>query len=155
MGASLVDIVGGIGTLVLLSIFFRTVWSPRKIWRHPGEPQPRNGARLRRLHPARLLWAWSPFLLLIAFVVIWGMPQVAKALDSVSVKAPVPGLDMQVVRMPPVTPEPHPEPAIFDISWLSSPGTGTFFAGLLAGPIAGLSFLKTIRIFFRSSLVSV
>src|SRR5674476_526176 len=37
MGAALVDILAGIGTLLVLAFFFRKVWSPRKIWRYPGE----------------------------------------------------------------------------------------------------------------------
>jgi lactate permease len=75
---------------------------------------------------------------------------VSKALDVVSFKQPVPGLHLQVVRTPPVVAKPYAEPALFDVSWLSTPGTGTFFAGLIAGPLVGLSFKRTIRIFFES-----
>jgi lactate permease len=39
---------------------------------------------------------------------------------------------------------------MFDISWLSTPGTGTFIAGLIAGPLLGLSFKRTFEIFFRT-----
>jgi lactate permease len=94
--------------------------------------------------------AWSPFLLLSAFVVIWGLAPVAKALDSVSWKQPVPGLHMLVVRTPPVVVKAYAEPAMFDISWLSTPGTGTFIAGLIAGPLLGLSFKRTMKVFFRT-----
>ena len=37
MDSALVDILGGIGTLLVLAFFFRKVWSPRKIWRYEGE----------------------------------------------------------------------------------------------------------------------
>jgi lactate permease len=94
--------------------------------------------------------AWLPFLLLAAFVVIWGLPSVSKVLDSVSWKQPVPGLHLQVVRMPPVTNNPYAEPALFDVTWLSTPGTGIFVAGLIAGPLIGLSFRRTIQVFFQS-----
>lgn len=147
MGAALVDIIGGIGTILLLAVFFRKVWSPRKIWRYSGEapaPKARSGDHLTL---GRILMAWSPFLLLAAFVVIWGLSSVSKRLDSVSWKPPVPGLHMQVVRTPPVVPKPYAEPAVFDISWLATPGTGTFFAGLIAGPLVGLSIKRTLRIF--------
>ena len=59
-------------------------------------------------------------------------------------------LDKLVFRMPPVFPTPHPEPAIFDWAWLSGAGTATFFAGMIAGPILGLSMAQTLRIFFRT-----
>jgi lactate permease len=150
MGAALVDIIGGIGTLLLLAIFFRLVWSPKKIWRYTGEAAAPKYERSDRLTPGRIIMAWSPFLLLAAFVVIWGLAPVAKALDVVSWKKPVPGLHMLVFRTPPVVPTPYAEPAVFDISWLSTPGTGTFFAGLIAGPLLGLSFKRTLQVFVRS-----
>jgi lactate permease len=150
MGAALVDILGGIGTLLVLAFFFRKVWSPRKIWRYTGE------AAAPQVNPAdpltfpRIVKAWSPFLLLAAFVVLWGLAPVGKVLDSVSWKQPVPGLHLQVIRTPPVVLKAYAEPAMFDVSWLSTPGTGTFFAGLIAGPLLGLSFKRTMEIFFRT-----
>ena len=49
------------------------------------------------------------------------------------------------MRTPPVVAKPYAEPAIFDVSWLSTPGTGTFIAGLITGPLVGLSFKRTHR----------
>jgi lactate permease len=150
MGAALVDILGGIGTLLLLAVFFRKVWSPKKIWRYEGEAAPVKHAPADQLTFGRILLAWSPFLLLAGFVVVWGLAPVSKTLDVVSWKHPVPGLHMLVVRTPPVVAKPYAEPALFDVSWLSTPGTGTFFAGLIAGPLIGLSFKRTLQIFFQS-----
>ena len=52
--------------------------------------------------------------------------------------------------MPPVTLKPFAAPALFDVSWLSTPGTGIFIAGLIAGPLAGLSFRRTLQVFVQS-----
>ncbi|HLH20232.1 MAG TPA: L-lactate permease [Bryobacteraceae bacterium] len=145
IGASLVDIVAGIGTLLLLAVFFK-IWRPASIWRYEGEA----AAKKHELSPGRVLVAWMPFLLLAGFVVIWGLPSVTRVLDRVSWKQPVPGLHLQVVRMPPVTAKPYAEPALFDVSWLSTPGTGIFFAGLIAGPLMGLSLRRTLQVFFQS-----
>jgi lactate permease len=150
MGTSLVSIVGGIGTLLVLAFFFSKVWRPRTIWRYEGEAAAPAVNRADPLTFPRLVKAWSPFLLLSAFVVIWGLAPVAKALDSVSWKQPVPGLHLMVVRTPPVVVKAYAEPAMFDISWLSTPGTGTFIAGLIAGPLLGLSFKRTMKVFFRT-----
>jgi lactate permease len=147
MGSSLVDVVGGIGTLLILALFFRWVWSPRKIWRYEGEGKPALDQSAKPLTFGRFIWAWSPFLLLAAFVVFWGLPPVNKVLESFSFHQPVPGLHLQVVRMPPVVVTPHAESAIFEGSWLATPGTGTLFAGLIAGLLGGLSFRKTVQIF--------
>jgi lactate permease len=150
MGPSLVDILGGIGTLLVLAFFFGRVWHPAQIWRHPGEGPPPKTERVH-LGFGTIMKAWSPFLLLAGFVILWGIPAVSRLLDSVSWKQPVPGLHLQVIRMPPVVPTPHPEPALFDVSWLSTAATGTFFAGLIAGPVTGLSFRRTLEVFFRST----
>jgi lactate permease len=140
MDASLVDILGGIGTLLILAFFLKLVW-------HPKDAPPRN---TETMPIGQLVRAWSPFLLLAAFVVLWGVPSVGKILDSVSWKSPVPGLHMQVVRTPPVVAKEYREPAIFDVSWLSTAGTGTFIAGLIAGPLAGLTMRRTFEVFLRS-----
>jgi lactate permease len=150
VGPSLVDILGGIGTLLVLAFFFRKVWRPRELWRYSGEAAPLKRAAADRLTLGKILLAWSPFLLLAVFVVIWGLTSVSKVLDAYSWRQPVPGLHMLVVRTPPVVVKAYAEPAVFDISWLSTPGTGTFIAGLIAGPLLGLSFKKTIQIFFRT-----
>jgi lactate permease len=139
MDASLVDIVGGLGTLLILAVFL-------KRW-HPKSAPPRN---VETMPVGQLIRAWSPFLLLAAFVVLWGVPSVSKLLDTVSWKQPVPGLHMMVVRTPPVVAKEYKEPAIFDVSWLSTAGTGTFIAGLIAGPLAGLSMRRTFEVFLRS-----
>ena len=149
MGPTLASVIAGIGTVLILGVFFRKVWRPRKIWRYAGEaPAPTKSAQ-QHIGIGRILWAWSPFLLLTAMVVVWGIPSVVRILDTVSWKQPVPGLHLMVIRTPPVVPKPYAEPAFFDVSWLSTPGTGTFFAGLLAGPMIGLSFRRTLQVFWR------
>ena len=146
MDAALVDILGGIGTLLILAVFFRYVWRPKQEWRYTGE----GSVAKSGLTVGQIVRAWAPFLLLAGFVVLWGVPSVSKALERTSWKQPVPGLHLQVVRTPPVVAKNYAEPAYFDISWLSTAGTGTFFAGMIAGPLAGLSLRRTFEVFLRS-----
>jgi len=151
MGAALVDILAGIGTLLLLAVFFHKFWKPKTEWRYTGEaaaPLKKVGAE--RLTARRVLVAWLPFIMLSAFVVLWGQTWMIQALDVVSWKAPVPGLHNMIIRTPPVVAQPEKLSAIFDISWLSTPGTGTFIAGLITGPLLGLSMKRTIQVFFRA-----
>ncbi|HTM47390.1 MAG TPA: lactate permease LctP family transporter [Bryobacteraceae bacterium] len=145
--SALVDIVGGMVTLIALALFFK-VWKPREVWRYPSEPpakdKPRSHTALQVLH------AWSPFLLLAALVIVWGLPSVKKILDPTTFTVPVPGLDRQVVRVAPVVKEVEYQDAKFDLAWLSAVGTATFFAGVLSGPMLGLSLGRTMAIFFRT-----
>src|ERR1039457_7140249 len=92
-----------------------------------------------------------PFLLLAAFVVLWGMAPVGMFLESFFWKIPVSGLHLLVDRTPPVVLTEYREPALFDFSWLSTPGAGTFLAGLIAGPLLGLSFKRTFEIDRKST----
>jgi lactate permease len=94
--------------------------------------------------------AWSPFLLLAIFVVAWGLPGIKPVIESTSFRVPVPGLHELVLRIPPVVAKAHTEAAIFDVAWLASVGTPTFLAGLLAGPLLGLSPRRTFAIFART-----
>jgi lactate permease len=159
--ASLVDIVGGIGTLALLGLFVRKVWAPRKIWRYKDEAAAPVRVAGDGLSVTRIAWAWLPFFLLTGFVVLWGIPPVTRLLETFSWKQPVPGLHLLVMRMPPVVVKPYAEAAIFDVAWLAAPGTGIFFAGMIAGPLAGLSLQRTLQVFrfsfwrLRLSLVAI
>src|SRR5436190_5696933 len=58
MGAALVDIIAGIGTLALLAVFFK-FWSPRTVWRYEGEA----AAKHYQLTAGRIMLAWLPFIL--------------------------------------------------------------------------------------------
>jgi lactate permease len=146
--AALVDIMGGMATLLVLTLFFK-VWQPGTIWRYPGEPG--VGELHRHQHTTRqVLHAWTPFLLLAVFVILWGMPSIKNSLDTVTSRIPVPGLHLLVVREPPVVAKTQAEPAVFELAWLSAIGTATFFAGLIAGPLLGLSVVGTVRVFLRT-----
>jgi lactate permease len=145
--AALVDIVGGMVTLIALALFLK-VWKPRQVWRYPGEPPFQDKPHT---HTAgQVLHAWSPFLLLAALVIVWGIPSVKKVLDTTTFSVPVPGLHMQVMRVPPVVDKVEYQDAKFELNWLSAVGTATFFAGVLSGPLLGLSLRRTMEIFFRT-----
>jgi lactate permease len=84
--------------------------------------------------------------------VVWGVPAVARALEGLSPKLPVPYLHQAVLRHPPVVAKAYGEPAIFDVAWLSSVGTAGFLAGLIAGPLLGLSVRRTVEVFVETTV---
>lgn len=81
-GPTLVDVGGGLVSLVLLSLFLK-VWQPTEIWRFEGEAEPPAKVVPRPQFTRReIAVAWVPWLLLSACVLVWGLPQVRTFLDG-------------------------------------------------------------------------
>ena len=79
-----------------------------------------------------------------------GNSAIKNALDTVTTRIPVPGLHLLVVRRAARGGQTQAEPAVFELAWLSAIGTATFFAGVIAGPLLGLSVAGTLRVFLRT-----
>jgi lactate permease len=88
-----------------------------------------------------------PYLLLVAFVLVWGEADVKLALNRwTNSLLPswlprsatllngllVPGLHNVIQRVPPVVPQPTPYAAVFEWNWLSASGTSCFLATIAA-----------------------
>ena len=144
IGPELTDILSSlacIGAMVLVIKF----WKPKSIFRLEGE-KPATVAPKRHA-PAELFQAWLPYMLLVAFVLVWGEADVKAALDrftngllpSFLPRNPnvlnglnVPGLHNLITRIPPVTAAPAPYPAVFTLNWLTASGTACFLATIAA-----------------------
>jgi lactate permease len=159
-GPWVVDIAGAIVSMSSLLVLLR-FWKPRNVWRFDHEradasrldTPPSRGAALR---------AWTPWILLTVFVFVWGLPQVKKALDGLSiVRVAVPSLDKAVVRVPPVVMKPEPEAAVFVLNWLSATGTSLLLAGIVSGLVLRLSPAALIGLYgqtlwrVRTSLLTI
>ncbi len=159
-GPWVVDIAGALVSMLALMTLLR-FWQPRKVWRFDHErvivdanvnasgqasdtspPPTRREARR----------AWTPWILLTVFVFAWGLPQMKKTLDGISiVRVSVPYLDKTVLRVPPVVAKPEAEAAIFSLNWLSATGTGLFLAGIVSGLVLRLS-PKTLFVLYGQTL---
>jgi lactate permease len=135
IGPELTDILASlvsIGAMVLLM----KVWKPADTFRLPGdEPIVRGQAQQGA---GAVFLAWSPYLLLVVFVLSWGYVPFKALLDTVTMRISVPGLHNLVQRMPPVTPAPQPYAAIFIFNWLSAAGTSCFLACIAAAAVLGV-----------------
>jgi lactate permease len=136
-GPWVVDIAGAIVSMLSLLVLLR-FWQPRNVWRFEHETAMTSGSETP---PSRgeALRAWTPWILLTVFVFVWGLPQMKRTLDGVSiVRVAVPYLDKAVVRVPPVVVKPEPEAAVFNLNWLSATGTSLLLAGIVSGLVLGL-----------------
>ncbi len=123
VGPELTDILGSlcaIGALILLLLR----WRPR------DNPHGTTRAPAARHSAGELLLAWSPYGLLVIFVLLWGWEPVRNLLNRVTVPIAWPGLHNMVQRVPPVVPETAPYAASYSFGWLSAAGTATFLASI-------------------------
>jgi len=146
-GPWLVDVGAALVSMGALTLFLR-FWAPTDRWSGgPSRREERGDAPSRK----DLIRAWMPWVILSVLVFLWGLPQVRAQLDAVSaVRVPVPGLHLQVVRVPPVVRAAAPEPAIYAFTWLSASGTGILFAALLSGLLMGCSVGDLARTYWRT-----
>ena len=152
-GPWVVDIAGAIVSMLALVALLR-VWQPKTVWRFEHEMDAAtNSTFIAPPSRREALRAWTPWLLLTAFVFVWGLPQTKKALDGISiVRMPVPILDKAVVRVPPVVAKPEPEAAVFNLNWLSATGTSLLLAGIVSGVVLRISPKDLIALYAQTVL---
>ncbi len=126
------------------------LWRPAGIFRLEGDAPP---AEFPRKHSfGEIVHAWSPYILLVVLVLLWGFGPVKAVLNKVTISIEVPGLHQMITRVPPVTPTPQPYAAAFSLNWLAAAGTSCFIAAALASLVLGMSpkkfgslFIATLR----------
>lgn len=128
-GPWLVNILSAVVSLVVLAVFLR-VWQPRILHRFPGDAEQVVPSE-KKVTSAN--WrGWLPWSILSLLVFIWGLPGVHTFLDSISLlRIPIPGLHLQILRVPPLTILPRAESAVFDFAWLSTSGTAILIAAFI------------------------
>ncbi len=107
--SNLVDIMGGVVSLVALLVFLR-FWKPKKIWRFDYDdksvplppptaqisdqfggkwtPQEFDGlVKVRSYSAGQVLKAWMPFAILSLFVLLWGLPKIKLAINQATTPA--------------------------------------------------------------------
>jgi lactate permease len=155
-GPWLVDVAGGLVSLVCLALFLR-LWQPKERWTFPHEsaeqvaPKQPEAIQLAPgittvppapqppvLSAGAVMSAWVPWLLLTVFVFAWGLPVVKGWLAPLAVKVSVPGLHEQVARVPPVVPQRHLESAVYEFNFPAGTGTSIFLAAVLSAVWLGI-----------------
>jgi lactate permease len=145
VGPELTDIASSL-TCIVVMVFVLKLWKPKNIVRLEGD-QPAS-LTLKKHSAGEMLLAWSPYLLLVVFVLLWGdatikpkinhfgdgfipasWPSVPETARNAT-RLMVPGLHNQITQMPPVTKQSAPYAALFELNWLSASGTACFLAAI-------------------------
>jgi lactate permease len=147
VGPELADILAALTSLAAMIVVMK-VWRPATIFRLEGDIPPTKSARKHT--GGELLQAWSPYILLVVFVLAWGYGPVRAVLNTVSFPIEVPALHNTITRMPPVTEGPSPYAAVFNMNWLAAAGTSCFLASFVAALLLGVSLPRFGKIFMAT-----
>ncbi|GEO15423.1 L-lactate permease [Microvirga aerophila] len=177
-GPWLVDVVASLVSMGCLVAFLK-VWHPAAIWTSPAL---RNGAELAtaggpsslgaastsaslgrpRHSPGVVFRAWLPWIILCAFVFVWGTQTFKDIVNPLFFpKWTFEGLHNMVLKVPPVVPKPTPEGAVYNFNILTMTGTGILLAAIVSGLVMKYSPLRLIRAYgetlwvVRYSLVTI
>lgn len=152
-GPELPGITASVVSLACLVVFIR-FWKPATIWTFEGEAAPvlDNGAN--GYTGGQILRAWSPFLVLMVVMGLWGTPFfknfVLKTHHWFVAVPHWPGLDGVVFRSAPIVAKPAPYAASYRWEWLSAPGTAMFLSALVSMAILQVSPARGARVFAKT-----
>jgi lactate permease len=162
VGPELTDIASSL-TCIVVMVFVLKLWKPKNILRLEGD-QPVS-LTMKKHSGAEMFMAWSPYLLLVVFVLLWGeatiKPKINHFADSMipaswpavpetarnATRLMVPGLHNQITQMPPVTKQPAPYAALFELNWLSASGSACFLAALATAFVLRIRPAKFVQTF--------
>jgi lactate permease len=132
IGPQLVDILSALTAIVGLVVLFK-FWQPSDAFVLAGEQ--RVVTAPARHDFGRTLLAWSPYLFLVLFVLIWGFPQTKAILETTNFVFDWPGLHNQIERSAPMVATPTPYAARFTFNWLAAAGTACALATVAAAVV--------------------
>ncbi|MGG1679981.1 L-lactate permease [Neobacillus sp. NRS-1170] len=166
LGPELPDILSALVSLFALAIFLK-FWKPKTIFRFKAEQEMASAVTAYTLQKSRAKYsggqifkAWSPFLVLTAFITIWGIPTVKLALaghyegTNVILKAvnlighaltfvpEVPFLNNKVINSAGA-----PVPAIYKLEILGAAGTSVLIAAFVSKFIVKISWKEWVATF--------
>jgi L-lactate transport len=146
VGPQLVDIMAALSAIIGLVVLFK-FWQPKDAFVLAGEHQATLAPKSYGF--SRTLLAWSPYLFLVGFVLVWGYPQTKAMLESVSIPIQWPGLHNQIMRLAPVVATPSPYGAVFNFNWLAAAGTACALASMAAALVLRVSIGTYLGVLWR------
>jgi L-lactate permease len=132
---------------------FLKVWQPKTIWRFDNDPVT-DGAAHPRYTTAQVLKAWSPWLVLMVIMGIWGIPAfkrwILNDLRWLGLIPSWPGLDGVVFRTAPIVAKPAKYAASYRWEFFTTPGTAMFFSALITMVILKITPARGVRVFVNT-----
>lgn len=138
VGPELTDILAALASIIGLVALLK-LWRPREIQTTiandvdaKSPPQVAPATKIFAHSSGEVFGAWMPYLLLVGFVLAWGIPAVKPFLDTLTFPIAWPGLHNAVERVAPLVETPSPYPAMFKLDLLAASGTACLISCIFA-----------------------
>ena len=152
LGPELPAITASVVSLSCLVLFLRA-WRPASVWTFPEDSLAAAGEG-PRLSGGQILKAWSPFLILMVVMAVWGTPSfkalVLKTHHWYVLVPHWPGLDGRILKAAPIVAKPALYAASYRWEWCSAPGTAMLLSSFLAMAVLGIGPAQGLRVFGRT-----
>tara|TARA_R110002110_G_scaffold147129_2_gene337375 strand:- start:76284 stop:77894 length:1611 start_codon:yes stop_codon:yes gene_type:complete len=142
VGPELVDIVASLSAIIGLVVLLK-LWQPSDEFVWEGETQ--ASMTINSHGFGRTVMAWSPYLFLVFFVLLWGSGVIGELLNSATVVFQWPGLHNQIIQGTPVVDTPTPYAATYSLNWISAAGS----ACGLATVVSAIVFRMSVADYFK------
>jgi lactate permease len=151
-GPELPAITASVFSLICLVVFIK-FWQPKTVWNFP-EDAATTVVTGTSYSAGQIFKAWSPFLILMVVMGIWGTPvfkNYAEKTHHWFLAVPKwPGLDGVVFKAAPIVAKPAAYAASYKWQWLTAPGTAMFISSLISMAILGISPATGGRVFLKT-----
>ncbi len=151
-GPELPAITASVVSLVCLVGFIK-IWQPKTIWTFENDAA--DATANATAHTAgQVFKAWSPFLILMVVMGIWGTPAFKAYAEKTHhwfLAVPKwPGLDGIVFKAAPIVAKPAAYAASYKWQYLTAPGTAMFLSALLSMAVLKISPAAGVRVFAKT-----
>jgi L-lactate transport len=152
VGPELTSIIASISSLLILVAFLK-FWKPKTIWRFDSDKETSKTKEVK-FNGKEILKAWSPFLIVMIVMGIWGSPQF-KAFVAEDLKWFInikewPGLHGIVYRVAPIVKEPAIYAASYKLDYFGAAGTALLISSCISLFILKIKLSKAIEVFGKT-----
>jgi lactate permease len=165
LGPELADLLAAIITVVAV-IGLLAFWRPADEWHFEHEPPATERESYDTPPIGRTLYAWSPFIIIVALFLIVQIPPIKAAVGTTQTAInfptaevsettglptiPWPGLNGHIEQTQPVVPKPTPYDATFSTNWLSAAGTIILIGDIISLFVLRVGPRRALRIYGES-----
>ncbi len=153
-GPELPAITASVVSLLSLVVFIR-FWQPKTTWTFEEDKaaSPVTGTNYTA---GQIFKAWSPFLILMVVMGIWGTPAFKTYAEKTHhwfLAVPKwPGLDGVVFKAAPIVAKPVAYAASYKWQWLTAPGTAMFLSSLISMAVLGIRPATGAKVLLKTFL---